>query len=240
MEAIIILRDNGVLPVDCGVVRRLISDFNDNPVIFFSIHDRSRKHLVDCYDFLSVTQLSDTHSQKTPLLKQTLSWLPLFNVLQRPYKFQKTANQVLLHRGPPIQPGPENWLPGFLQNSQVEHRPQMYPRSSSNLLDYKTKAKQTCNLLSLYKFPLDTPCQLPNRTEQAGMKIQILQFIPPLPSHNKRGKIMAVKFQNSSLRKRERVWVPLRKALEEKRSRLYIIRHCLYMLVCWREHEEQF
>ncbi|KAK3036067.1 hypothetical protein RJ639_029820 [Escallonia herrerae] len=226
MEAIILLSDNGILPVDCGVVRHLISDFNDNPVIFLGIHDRSRKHLVDCYDFLGVTQLSDTHRR---LCTRGVDHSSL-----------KTANQVLLHRGPPIQPGPENWLPGFLQNSQVELRPQRYPRSSSNLLDYKTKPKQTCNLLSLYKFPLDTPCQLPKKTEQAGMKIQILQFILPLPSHNKRGKIMAVKFQNSSLRKRERVWVPLRKALEEKRSRLYIIRHCVYMLVCWREHEEQF
>lgn len=45
--------------------------------------------------------------------------------------------------------------------------------------------------------------------------------------------------QPFSLRRRCKVSIPKGKILKEKRARLYIIKRCVMMLICWREDGDQ-
>ncbi|CAM0958460.1 unnamed protein product [Alopecurus aequalis] len=48
--------------------------------------------------------------------------------------------------------------------------------------------------------------------------------------------------QNQERRRRERPWARvarLKRKAEEQRTRLYIVRRCLHMLLCWRDDTER-
>lgn len=42
-------------------------------------------------------------------------------------------------------------------------------------------------------------------------------------------------FNNANAKARDRVCITRKKTLKDKKAKLYIIRRCVYMLLCWRE-----
>lgn len=48
-----------LLPVDGGVVRALVRDLDDDPIIFLGVNDRAGEHTIDGDDVLGLAQLRD-------------------------------------------------------------------------------------------------------------------------------------------------------------------------------------
>lgn len=50
-------KQNNSIPVDCGIVWCLINDFNYYSIVFLSINNWSREHVIDGDDVFGVTKL---------------------------------------------------------------------------------------------------------------------------------------------------------------------------------------
>ncbi|KAJ0112189.1 hypothetical protein Patl1_00635 [Pistacia atlantica] len=50
---------------------------------------------------------------------------------------------------------------------------------------------------------------------------------------------MAMRCLSFSTQRTDKVQVSRSRILEEKRARLYIIRRCVLMLLCWRDREDE-
>lgn len=63
----------------------------------------------------------------------------------------------------------------------------------------------------------------------------LLQYLLHTETHT-----VAMRCLSFSTQKPNKVQVSRTRILEEKRARLYIIRRCVLMLLCWRDHEDKW
>ncbi|KAL3817893.1 hypothetical protein ACJIZ3_003798 [Penstemon smallii] len=83
--------------------------------------------------------------------------------------------------------------------------------------------------------PSNQPAALPH-----GRAVQKLERYRLLTSSLELSKkrVLPMETSVSSKERKRRIKVPRCEVLKEKRARFYIIRQCLYMLICWREHAD--